>query len=118
MSLTKTNVLKDLGGKLVVLGLFGFVNNPIFGIFHVDSLHNMIHLVTGGLALYVALSAPKHIALYGKVFGILYALITLLGFLLPGGEGVILGLVTVNMADNFLHMIITLFYLYIALDTK
>jgi len=43
-----------------------------------------------------------------KFFGIVYALVTILGFL---GGGIVLGMM-MNMADNVLHLVITVFALY------
>ncbi len=116
--MNKKTLLQGFGAVLVLMGLLGFVMNPVLGIFQVNFLLNIVHLLTGGLALYVAMKMPANMSMFGKVFGIVYALITVLGFLLPSGNGDILGLVTVNMADNFLHVAITAFLLYVGFTNE
>ncbi|MEI9966231.1 MAG: DUF4383 domain-containing protein [Candidatus Moraniibacteriota bacterium] len=44
------------------------------------------------------------------MFGIVYGLVAVLGFILPSP---ILGLIEVNMADNLLHVVLALVFLYI-----
>ena len=48
--------------------------------------------------------------MYLKVFGVVYALVALLGFM--AGDEPILGLVANNMADNWLHVVFTALFLY------
>jgi hypothetical protein len=75
-----------LGVALVSAGLLGFVGNPIVGpgpnnngtdvLFAANSVHNIVHLVTGALALYIAFGlsgAQQANGLLG--FGILYVAI-------------------------------------------
>ena len=90
----------------LLIGVLGFVpgitaDGHLLGIFEVDLLHNIIHLATGVLA---ALAAWKGVELsrrFFQVFGVVYALVTVVGFV--QGDTV-LGLVGVNMADNILHL--------------
>ena len=98
-----------LGVVLVLVGLLGFVNNPVLGIFAVNGMHNVVHLLTGALAIYFATAGVKNLALYGKVFAVVYALVTVLGFIMPGS---VLGM-TVNGADNILHLLLTVVFAYI-----
>ena len=91
------------GAIYVLIGLIGFVNDPILGIFNVNALHNIIHLAVGGLLLYGSTRADlaKNINL---LVGVVYALVALLGFLniiVPDlidakGKG--------GTADDFLHL--------------
>jgi Domain of unknown function (DUF4383) len=70
-----------VGVVLVVVGLLGFINNPIVGkaegaLVATNEVHNIVHLITGLLALYIAFGlrgAQQANALVG--FGILYAVI-------------------------------------------
>lgn len=98
---------KLFGAVFLVIGILGFVpgitsDGYLLGIFEVDTLHNIIHLLSGILALVLAKDAMKA-KLYFKVFGVVYALVTIIGFL--HGSSV-LGLIGVNLADNLLHLII------------
>ena len=49
---TKTAAIL-IGIVFIAVGLLGFVSNPIIGesesaIFHADSVHNMVHIISGG----------------------------------------------------------------------
>ena len=50
-----------VGVALLAAGLIGFVDNPIVSqredaLFHVDTIHNIIHIVTGLIALFIGAS--------------------------------------------------------------
>jgi hypothetical protein len=90
-----------LGVVLLLVGIAGFFTGDMLLVFKVDTLHNVVHLLSGVLAL-VAVSMGESVArLYLIVFGVVYALVALLGFI--STDGTILGLITINSADNYLH---------------
>lgn len=91
-------------------------DNNLLGIFRVDTLHNLIHLLSGAAALAAAYTSARASRLYFQVFGIVYGLVTLLG--LMSGESNILGLVANNMADVVLHAAITAGALYFGFVDK
>ena len=100
-----------LGIVFIAVGLLGYIDNPIIGasdkaIFHADSVHNMVHIVSGVLFLLIALAAPGSAAGFLRVFGIVYLLIGIIGFVQYGsaGMGKVLGFLHVNGADNYLHV--------------
>src|ERR1043165_2768810 len=97
------NFLNWLGVVFIVIGLLGFVNHPVLGIFEVNTLHNLIHLVSGILAIMFARMGESSAKKFALVLGIVYALVTVLGFLLGGN---IVNLIMVNMADNLLHLVL------------
>lgn len=95
------------GAVFVLVGLLGFVNNPLVGangIFETDALHNLVHLLFGVVLLVVAMKAAAKSALYLKIIGVIYLVLAVLGFLM--GEGMLLGLVQTNTADHWLHLIL------------
>ena len=102
------------GVVLVAVGLLGFVpaltpkddmGMPLLlGLFMVGALHNVIHLASGAAAL-LGSKSDAYAALYFKVFGVVYAVVTVVGFV--QGDTV-LGLIHVNLADNLLHLAIAL----------
>jgi len=94
-----------LGIIFIALGILGFVNDPVLGIFEVDTIHNIVHLLSGVLAIAAAASGASYARLYLIIFGIVYGAVAVLGFVNPGD---ILGLFTVNQADNYLHTAIAL----------
>lgn len=98
---------KLFGVVFLAIGILGFVpgitsDGYLLGIFEVDTIHNIIHILSGIFALIFAKDAMKA-KLYFKVFGVVYAVVTIVGFL--HGSSV-LGLIGVNLADNLLHLAI------------
>ena len=99
-----------IGVIFIAVGLLGYVDNPIVGtsegaIFHADSVHNIVHIVSGVLFLLVALAAPGSAAGFLKLFGLVYLAIGIVGFVQYGtsGMGKVLGFLHVNGPDNYLH---------------
>ena len=102
-----------LGVALVGAGLLGFVGNPIAGpgpnnngtevLFAANSVHNLVHLVTGALALYIAFGlsgAQQANALLG--FGILYVVIFVAVLISPTLFG-LFDPIPANMPLHLLH---------------
>lgn len=77
------------GVVLVAIGLLGFVDNPIVGkaanaLLPTDNTHNMVHLFTGLLALYIGLRLRGQNQVSGVLgFGILYVVIFLAVLITP-----------------------------------
>jgi len=113
-SLTKT-VTWVLGVVLLLTGLLGFVNDPVLGIFEVDNVHNIVHLLSGIVAILAVSSGESYARLFLIIFGIVYGLVTILGFL--NGSS-ILGLFVINDADNYLHAAIALVCLGVGFGGK
>ena len=108
--------LKLLSWVFIIVGVLGFVpgitaNGHLLGIFEVDTVHNVIHLLSGILGLVFAGKSARAAATYATVFGIVYGLVTILGFLMDGNAI----LIHTNMADNVLHLVLTVVYLCIGL---
>lgn len=109
------------GVVFVLVGILGFIPGitttddmgmkMLLGVFMVNGIHNLVHLLTG-LASLASSTSEKAARLYFQVFGVVYALVTVLGFIVGSGHKV-LGLIPVNMADNLLHLAITLVTLYL-----
>lgn len=109
-------VLTVLGIVFVVVGLLGFFNDPVLGIFEVDGLHNLIHLAAGVLALVAVGMGESTMRLYARVFGGVYLLVGVVGFVMPGD--MILGLFEANMADDVLHLALGAVLLYVGFMMK
>lgn len=88
-----------LGVVFLAVGALGFFQDPILGRFDVDLEHNIVHLVTG----VILVAVPGAAAL--RALGIVYLVVTVLGFIMGPGE--LLGLVSVNGHDNWLHLALT-----------
>jgi hypothetical protein len=107
-----------IGATLLVAGIVGFFYNASFGtgdgterdavlgILDVNGWHNVVHIASGALGLLVA-GSYSGARVYALVFGGVYLLVTLLGFLAGDGEE-IFNLIPVNTEDNFLHLLIGL----------
>lgn len=108
------------GAVLLAVGIMGFLpfltqpvagsdHRLLLGIFEVDAVHNVVHILTGGLALLAAGSA-MYARRYFQAFGVVYAIVFLIG--LVQGDTV-LGLFPVNAADHVLHAAIAGLALYL-----
>lgn len=97
------------GWILLVVGVVGFFWSPLLGIFTVGTWHNVVHIITGLLALWAASSGEAAAKSYLKIFGVIYAVITLWGLF---SSSILFGLFMVNTADTVLHLIIALVFLY------
>ncbi len=108
------------GVFFLLVGILGFVpglttDGSLFGIFDVSFMHNVIHILTGVLALVVVMISEKATKVYFQVFGVVYALVTVIGFI----QGTtVLGLFGVNMADNLLHLATAAVALYAGFGVK
>ena len=93
----------------VVTGLLGFVDNAFVGdpandaIFATDAVHNLIHVGTGVLALYIGLAMGGATQARGIIgFGILYLVLAVVLMASPSMFGLMQ--VDVNTADDVLHV--------------
>jgi hypothetical protein len=98
-----------LGIFFIFAGILGFIpsvmqDGNLFGIFHLNTMHNLVHILTGLLALWVGFTDDQASKIFFQVFGILYGAIAILGFIY-GSEN-ILGLIASNVADTWLHLTI------------
>lgn len=104
-----------LGLVLTVAGVAGFfVSGSLLG-FEVDTTHNIIHLLSGLVALWAFNTSQSYSRTYLIIFGLVYALVTVLGFAMNGD---ILGLFTVNAADNYLHLVIAAVCLVVGFGSR
>jgi len=80
----------------------------LLGIFPINAVHNVVHLVIGAALLYGATATPRAIAV-AKVVGVVYLAVALLGFVAPDT----FGLMPIGGADIFLHLFTAAVLLYI-----
>lgn len=102
-------ISKIFGLVLLAIGVLGFIpgatpDDDLLGVFHVDTLHNIIHLGSGAVALWAGFTSRKASRVYFQVFGLIYALVALLGLVYADED--ILGLLANNTADTWLHVVI------------
>lgn len=106
-----------LGAILILVGLIGFVNNPIFGLFGVNVLHNLIHIVTGAALVYGGMAGGSTMGLIARVFGIIYAIVTV-GSFVPGLNDLLNSLIVNNVADALLHALLAVVLLYVGFGMR
>ncbi len=112
------NLIILFGVVFVVVGLLGFIPNPIVGtngIFVTNTIHNLVHLISGILFLIIGFSAAGSSSSALIIFGVVYGLVAILGFI---GQTTILGLGSVNLYDNVLHVVLALAFLIGGFATK
>lgn len=96
-----------LGVVFLLVGVLGFIPNGIVGangIFMTNGLHDIVHLLVGVVLLVVAFAAEAFMGLSLKVFGAVYLVVAVLGFMAT--DGLILGLIQTNAADHLLHIVL------------
>jgi hypothetical protein len=91
-----------IGIVFILVGILGFIQNPILGLFAVNTAHNLVHLISGAFILAGVYSFGSGTAL--KVVGVIYAIVAILGFVMPGTDGMMLGFIMMNPADHWLHV--------------
>jgi hypothetical protein len=109
------------GIAFILVGILGFVpaatpDGMLLGTFHVNAAHNVVHLFSGAVALWAGFTSIAASRLYFRIFGIVYALVAALGF--AAGDSMLLGLVTNNAADTWLHVVIAVAALVLGFGVK
>ncbi len=109
------------GAVLLLVGVLGFVpaftpNGNLLGLFAVNGIHNWVHILTGIVGLAAGMGSVQSAKMYFQVFGVVYALVAVLGLFM--GDGLLLGLVEINMSDNLLHIVIAAVALYLGFGTR
>lgn len=99
------------GIVFLAVGILGFVPAAthdvngmpmLLGIFHVNFAHNLVHLASGAVFLLCGLAGAGPSRMFFRIFGIVYALVAVLGFM--KGDGLLLGMISNNMATTWLHV--------------
>ncbi|HSL53778.1 MAG TPA: DUF4383 domain-containing protein [Pyrinomonadaceae bacterium] len=113
-------VCKILGVVFLLVGVAGFAAPRLLGA-HLFPAHNVVHLVSGALALYFGfagtLSAAK---IFSLVFGVVYLALGILGMALGGPEDRMwmVGPLELGQADHGIHILLGVIFLAGGLFTK
>jgi hypothetical protein len=104
-----------IGAVLLVAGILGFFYSSAFGspgevdavlgILDVNGWHNLVHIASGVLGLLAFASGPAASRSYALIFGAVYIVVAIWGFIIGSGES-ILGIIPINTEDNVLHVIL------------
>ncbi len=113
-------ICKVLGVVFLLVGIAGFVDPRLLGA-HLDPPHNVVHIVSGVIALYFGFagtfSGAKTFAL---VFGIVYLGLGIFGAVLGTGEDrmLTLGPLHLGTVDHAIHILLGVLFLAGGLFTK
>jgi Domain of unknown function (DUF4383) len=105
------------GAVYVLVGLIGFFytsgtpfagpgkgGNLILGIFEVNPLHNIAHLLIGAALLIAGLGTVSAAKGTNTTVGAVYLLLGIVGFFLAANHDSALNFLSLNTADHFLHL--------------
>lgn len=109
-----------IGVVLVLVGVLGFVSNPLVGkdpdaIFGVNTYQNILHLVGGALMVYGGYSGAGKMS--NMILGFVSAIVAVLGFI-PATASLLMDIFGINMAISILHAAIGVVSLAIAYGVK
>jgi uncharacterized protein DUF4383 len=113
-------VCKILGVVFLLVGVIGFVAPNLLGA-HLTAVHNVVHLVSGVIALYFGfagtLSAAKALCL---VFGVVYLALGIFGMALGTAPDRMwtVGPLHLGQADHGIHILLGVIFLAGGLFTK
>ncbi|HET6853911.1 MAG TPA: DUF4383 domain-containing protein [Pyrinomonadaceae bacterium] len=113
-------VCKILGVLFLLVGLIGFVSPNLLGA-HLTPIHNVIHIVSGAIALYFGFAGTLAGAkTFSLVFGVVYLALGILGMALGTGEQRMwmLGPLHFGNADHGIHVLLGIIFLAGGLFTK
>ncbi len=93
------------GVILIVVGILGFFPNPIVGdegLVRTDTNQDIVHVLTGLLALGLAYGMSSNIGMAALLFGALYAAVLVVTLISPTLFGIFA--VEVNAIDHVIHV--------------
>ncbi len=102
-----------IGVALLVVGILGFFVKESLGFLHFTPTHNLVHVISGLVLGYLGFKGTESSQRLGaQIFGAVYGLVTVLGFL-NVGDGNPLGLqLHLNITYNIIHLVIAAWGLY------
>ena len=100
-----------VGVLLALAGVIGFVNNPIFGLFGVNTAQNIVHLVGGAMGIWLGIKGRGKA--YNMWLGISSTIVAILGFI-PLTANLMLSIFGMNIAITVLHAAIAIASLGVA----
>lgn len=111
------------GAIFVLVGLVGFVPNPLVGsdgFFRTNGAHNIAHLLIGAVLMVASTQSERAAWISLITFGVVYLLLAVVGYAAIGAEGHtnLLGLVHVNGNDNWLHVLLGVALIVSALGAR
>jgi len=113
-------VCKILGVVFLLVGVIGFAKTDLLGA-HLTTPHNVVHLVSGAIALYLGFAGSLTAArAFSLVFGVLYLGLGILGMAVgtaPDRTWMV-GPLHLGQADHGIHILLGVVFLAGGLFTK
>ncbi len=106
------------GIVFIIFGILGFISNPIVGAegyFLTDAIHNAVHLLIGVVLVIAGMQTNKAASMALIVLGALYFVLFLNGLI---DNDKLLGFVTANAHDIWLHLVLTIVLLIAGFTSK
>lgn len=110
-----TQMHETTEGEGLIVG--GPGHGMLLGLFHVNLLHNLVHILFGVWGL-VAAGSLGNSRLYFKGVGVIYALLAVLGVIPVQALNTTFGLVPIHGHDVWLHAILAVAGLYLGFVAK
>jgi len=116
---------KAAGVVLLIVGLAGFAMPNLLGM-HLTPIHNVVHLLTAGIALYIGFglgfgASASAARTFCVAFGAIYLLLGVLGFLAPGVVAAVIGHPSASARDltpdNVVHLLLGAVFLLVGLTS-
>ncbi len=113
-----------IGAVLALVGLLGFVGNPIVyetgAIFSVNMAQNVLHLVGGAVGIWLGMQGMGAAKNYNMVLGIIAAVLGVLWFIpgIGGGAGIFASTLNISQNISLLHVAIGAVSLGVAFGVK
>lgn len=121
MKVMAKRIATILGIVFLLVGVIGFVSPGFLGA-HLNTAHNLVHIISGAVALYLGLAGSLSAArLFCLVFGAVYLLLGVVGFLLGTGEDRmfdVAGILHLGTMDHLIHIALGIIFLIGGLLTK
>jgi hypothetical protein len=70
----------------------------------VNSTHSIVHIASGAVFLIASMSGAGAARLWFQIFGLVYAVVAVMGFKV--GDGMIFNLISNNQNDTWLHVVL------------
>jgi hypothetical protein len=93
-----------VGAVLLLLGIAGFFMKDLLGMIHFVPAHNIFHIASGILGLYSGARGKKLPIAFARVFGLVYTVVAILGFMHIGQ----LAPLELNATYNVVHLVVGL----------
>ena len=111
-------VCKLLGIVFVLVGIAGFAKPDLLGA-HLNLAHNVVHLVSGALALYFGFAGSAGAARgFSIIFGLVYLLLGVCGWFLGGPEHMFMippgsasPILMLGKMDHIIHILLGVIFL-------